>query len=159
MRRNLFNIVKHGALLLKEAEELGWETQFMAMNTMGDPILNDLAGSAADGLIVNIMTAVDTMEDPHVQKANEILAKYVPNTAPGYYPYLGMAGAIAFHKATEAVGPDLTREKLIEALEGLGNWEPGVMPPLEWGPDNHAGPSSFGYVQWQDGRLTILETW
>lgn len=155
----MFNIVKQGALLLKEAEELGWETQFIAMNTMGDPILNELAGSAADGLIVNIMTAVASMDDPRVAEANEILAKYAPDTAPGYYPYLGMAGAIAFHKAAEAAGPDLTRESLIAALEGLGEWEPGVVPPLKWGPGEHAGPSSFGYVQWKDGNITVLENW
>lgn len=45
----MFNIVKQGALLLKEAEKLGWKPQFMAMNTMGDPILTELAGKAANG--------------------------------------------------------------------------------------------------------------
>jgi hypothetical protein len=49
----------------------------MAMNTMRDPILNDLAGSAADVLVVSIMTAVDTMDNPIVKQTNEILAKYL----------------------------------------------------------------------------------
>lgn len=155
----MFNIVKQGALLLKEAEKLGWKPQFMAMNTMGDPILTELAGKAANGLIVNIMTAVDSMEDPKVKQANEILAKYAPKTQPGYYPYLGMAGAIAFHKAAEAAGKDLTRAKLIAALENLGKWEPGVTPPLNWGPKNHAGPTTFGYVQWVDGKIKVLQGW
>lgn len=155
----MFNIVKQGALLLKEAEKLGWKPQFMAMNTMGDPILADLAGSAANGLIVNIMTAVDSMTDPKVKQANEILAKYAPKTQPGYYPYLGMAGAIAFHKAAEAAGKDLTRAKLIAALEGLGKWEPGVTPPLNWSATSHAGPTTFGYAQWTDGKIKVLEAW
>lgn len=155
----MFNIVKQGALLLKEAEKLGWKPQFIAMNTMGDPILAELAGSAADGLIVNIMTAVDTMQSPTVQQANEILKKYHPETAPGYYAYLGMAGAIAFHRGAEAVGPDLTRAAFIEALEGLGDWEPGVVPPLSWSRDNHGGPTTFGYVQWKDGKPEVLTAW
>jgi len=98
------------------------------------------------------MTAVDSLEDPKVKQANEILAEHAPNIQPGYYPYLGMAGAIAFHKAAEAAGKDLTRAKLIAALENLGRWKPGVTPPLNWGPKNHAGPTTFGYVQWVEAR-------
>ena len=56
-----------------------------------------------------------------VKQANDILAKYAPKTQPGYYPYLGMAGAIAFHKAAEAAGKELTRAKLIAALEGFAS--------------------------------------
>jgi ABC-type branched-subunit amino acid transport system substrate-binding protein len=155
----MFTIVKQGALLLKEAEKAGWKPKFIAMNTMGDPILGELAGSAAEGLTINIMTAVDTMDNPAVKQANEILAKYYPNTRPGYYTYLGAAGAIAFHKAAEKVGPDLTRAKLISALESLGRWEPGVVPPLDWGPGKHSGPTTFGYVVWEGGKLKVLEAW
>jgi len=155
----MFCIVKQGALLLIEAQKTGWKPKFMAMNTMGDPILADLAGRAADGLVVNIMTAVETMGDLAVRQANEILAKHHPDTRPGYYTYLGMAGAIAFHKAAEAAGPDLTRAKLIAALEGLGTWKPGVIPPLAWGPGKHAGPTTFGYVVWEGGKLKLLEGW
>jgi branched-chain amino acid transport system substrate-binding protein len=129
------------------------------MNVMGDPIVNELAGPAADGLIVNVMTAVDTMDNPAVKKANEILAKYYPNTRPGYYSYLGMAGAVAFHRAAEKAGPDLTRAKLLAALEGMGRWEPGVVPPLEWGPGKHNGPTTFGYVTWKNGKLEVQQGW
>jgi branched-chain amino acid transport system substrate-binding protein len=155
----MFCIVKQGALLLKEADKMGWKPKFMAMNTMGDPILNDLAGPAADGLVVNIMTAVETMDNPTVKQTNEILAKYYPNTRPGYYSYLGMAGAIAFQKAAEKAGPDLTRTKLLAALEGLGRWEPGVVPPLEWGAGHHAGPTTFGYAVWNAGKLEVQQGW
>ncbi len=106
-----------------------------------------------------MMTAVDSMDDPKVKQANEILAKYAPKTQPGYYPYLGMAGAIAFHKAAEAAGKDLTRAKLVAALEGLGKWEPGLTPSLNWGPKNHAGPTTFGYVQWTNGKIKVLQGW
>ena len=155
----MFNIVKQGALLLKEAKKLGWKPQFMAMNTMGDPILTDLAGDAADGLIVNIITAVHVMDNPTVKLANEILEKYAPGTQPGYYSYLGMVGAIAFHKGAEAAGKDLTRKKFIAALEGLGSWQPGLTPPLNWGSGNHSGPSTFGYIQWSGGKIKVLEAW
>jgi len=60
-------------------------------NTVADPVVLDLAGAEAlGGVYVNLMTAVDSMDTPAVKMANEILAKYYPQTKPGYYPYLGM---------------------------------------------------------------------
>jgi len=152
-------IPKHGSLFLKEAQKLGWKPKIVGHNTMADPVVIDLAGSALEGIHVNLMTAVDTMDRPAVKKANEILAKYSPKTRPGYYPYLGMAGAMIFVEAARAAGPDLTREKLIHALEGLHHYESGLVPPIEWSADYHGGPKSFGYATWKGGKLEVLQGW
>ena len=126
-------IPKHAALFVKEAQRLGWKPKIVGHNTVADPVVLDLAGAEAlEGVYVNLMTAVDSMETPAVKKANEILAKYYPKTKPGYYPYLGMAGGIIIVEAMKRAGSDLTRAKLISALESLGRFEPGVSPPIEW---------------------------
>ena len=120
----------------------------------------DLAGpEALEGVYVNLMTAVDTMGTPAVKKADEILAKYYPKTKPGYYPYLGMAGAMIIVEGIKRAGPDLTRAKLISALESLGRYETGVVPPIEWSATYHGGPKSFGYGQWQGGKRKVIEGW
>ncbi|MBX6329208.1 MAG: ABC transporter substrate-binding protein [Pseudolabrys sp.] len=153
-------IPKHAALFLKEAQRLGWKPKIVGHNTVADPVVLDLAGpEALEGVYVNLMTAVDTMDTPAVKKANEILAKYYPKTKPGYYPYLGMAGAIIIVEGIKRAGPDLTRVKLISALESLGRYETGLVPPIEWNATYHGGPRSFGYAQWQGGKLKVLEGW
>jgi branched-chain amino acid transport system substrate-binding protein len=152
-------IPKHGSLFMVEAQKLGWKPKVVAHNTMADPVVIDLAGSALEGIYVNLMTAVDTMDRPGVKKANEILAKYSPKTKPGYYPYLGMAGAIIFVEGAKRAGQDLTREKLIKALESLNHFEPGVVPPIEWSAKYHGGPLAFGYATWKNGKLEVLEGW
>lgn len=152
-------ITKQGALFLREAQKLGWKPKFVAMNTMGDPITLDLASDSLEGVYVNIMTAVETMDNPKVREANAILAKYHPDVAPGYWSYLGFAGAIAFVEGARRAGQDLTREKLISALESLGSFEPGVVPPLQWSKDNHGGSTVFGFAQWRDGRLQVIRGW
>jgi branched-chain amino acid transport system substrate-binding protein len=108
---------------------------------------------------VNLMTAVDTMDKPAVKKANEILAKYYPNTKPGYYPYLGMAGAMIVVEAANRAGKDLTRAGLISALESLGRFETGLVPPLDWSTTYHGGPHTFGYAVWKGGKLAVIEGW
>ncbi|MBR1231615.1 ABC transporter substrate-binding protein [Bradyrhizobium sp. AUGA SZCCT0182] len=152
-------ITKQGALFVKEAERLGWKPHFVALNTMGDPIAYELAGNALNGLVINVFTAVETMNEPAVVKANEILARYRPETKPGYWSYLGMAGAIVFTEAARRVGPELTRANLIAALEGLGDFKPGVVPPISWSKANHGGTEKIGYAQWQAGKLEIIQGW
>ena len=153
-------IPKHAALFVKEAQRLGWKPKIVGHNTVADPVVLDLAGAEAlEGVYVNLMTAVDSMETPAVKKANEILAKYYPKTKPGYYPYLGMAGGIIIVEAMKRAGSDLTRAKLISALESFGRFEPGVSPPIEWNATYHGGPKVFGYAQWKNGKLSVLQGW
>jgi branched-chain amino acid transport system substrate-binding protein len=153
-------IPKHGALFVKEAQRLGWKPKMVGHNTVADPVVLDLAGAEAlEGVYVNLMTAVDSMDTPAVKKANEILAKYYPQTKPGYYPYLGMAGGIIIVEAMKRAGNELTRAKLISSLEGLGHFEPGVLPPIDWSASYHGGPKSFGYAQWKGGKITVLQGW
>jgi ABC-type branched-subunit amino acid transport system substrate-binding protein len=153
-------IPKHAALFVKEAQRLGWKPKIVGHNTVADPVVLDLAGAEAlEGVYVNLMTAVDSMDTPAVKKANEILAKYYPQTKSGYYPYLGMAGGIIIVEAMKRAGSDLTRARLISSLESLGHFEPGVVPPIDWSTSYHGGPKTFGYAQWKGGKLAILRGW
>jgi branched-chain amino acid transport system substrate-binding protein len=153
-------IPKHAALFVKEAQRLGWKPKIVGHNTVADPVVLDLAGAEAlEGVYVNLMTAVDSMDTPAVKNANKILAKYYPQTKPGYYPYLGMAGAIIIVEAMKRAGGDLTRTKLITSLESLGHFEPGVVPPIDWSASYHGGPKTFGYAQWKGGKLSVLQGW
>jgi branched-chain amino acid transport system substrate-binding protein len=152
-------IPKHGSLFMKEAQKLGWKPKVVGHNTMADPVVTDLAGDALEGIYVNLMTAVDSMNTPQVKQANEILAKYAPRTKPGYYPYLGMAGAKIFVEGAKKSGPDLTRAKLIKALEDMKHIETGLVPPLDWSATYHGGPLKFGYATWEGGKLKVLQGW
>jgi len=152
-------IPKHGSLFMKEAQKLGWKPKVVGHNTMADPVVTDLAGDALEGIYVNLMTAVDSMNTPQVKQANEILAKYSPRTKPGYYPYLGMAGAKIFVEGAKKAGPDLTRAKLIKALEDMKHIETGLVPPLDWSATYHGGPLKFGYATWEGGKLKVLQGW
>lgn len=152
-------ITKHGALLIKEAQKLNWKPHFVALNTMGDPIAADLTGPALDGTIINLFVAVDTMKHPKVQEATRILAKYYPKTKPGYWTYMGMAGAIVFVEGLQRAGKDVSRQSFIEALESLGNFEPGVVPPVKWDRKNHGSANVIGFAKWQGGKLQVLKGW
>ncbi|HLG87749.1 MAG TPA: ABC transporter substrate-binding protein [Alphaproteobacteria bacterium] len=149
-------IPKFAALFVKEAQRLGWKPKIVGHNTVADPVVLQLAGAEAlEGVYVNLMTAAETMDTPAVAQANALLAKYYPQTRPGYYPYLGMAGCLIMVEGLKRAGADLTRPKLIAALESLGHFAPGLVPPIDWSPSHHGGPKSFGYAQWKNGKLAV----
>ncbi len=152
-------ITKPGALLLAEAARLGWKPQFVAQNTMGDPITADLAGPALEDVRVILFTAIETMDTPAVKEANAMVTKYHPETKPGYWTYLGIAGAKTFVEGARRAGPDLTRDRLMQALYKLGRFDPGVVPPVQWSEKSHGGPTTFGWAQWKGGRLGVTKGW
>jgi branched-subunit amino acid ABC-type transport system permease component len=49
--------------------------------------------------------------------------------------------------------------KLIAALESLGRFETGLVPPLNWSESYHGGPRTFGYAVWKGGKLSVIEGW
>lgn len=69
-----------------------------------------------------------------------------------------MAGAIIMVEAMNRVGKDLTRPKLIGALESLG-FDPGVVPPFNWNASYNGGSATFGYAIWNGGKLSVLQGW
>lgn len=43
-----------------------------------------------------------------------------------------------------------------DALYSLGHYAPGVDPPPDWSKESHGGPTTFGFAQWQNGKLVTL---
>ncbi len=155
----LLCITKQGVLFAKEAQRLGWKPTVLATNTMGDPITVELGGTSVEGMQVILFTAIETMDTPAVKQANMMVAKYHPETKPGYWSYLGIAGAKAFVDAAKKSGPDLTRAKLMQTMYSFGQYEPGVLPPLNWSKEKHGGPTTFGWAVWKDGALAVTKGW
>lgn len=153
-------VTKQGALLMKEAERLGWKPRFLSHNTMADPVAYELAGDALEGSTVLLFTATSTMPTQAVQDANAIIAKYRPRTQPGYWTSIGYGGAKVFVEALRRAGPDLTRERLVAALYDLNRFEPGVLPPIEWSKESHGGAKVFGFAEWRKGgHLEVVQNW
>lgn len=47
-------------------------------------------------------------------------------------------------------GRDLTREKLVEALETLHEWDGSLLPPVTYGPGQHGGQSAAAFMMRAD---------
>ena len=155
----LYALPATAAAFLTQARDDGWtDVQFMADNPMTDPLMVGLAGDALDGLITNFFTAVNGDMNQDVAKMDAILKKHAPDVTGGYYSYQGMAGAMVAVEALRAIDGDVTKESFAKALETV-NFDPKVTAPVEYGPDDHSGANKFGFAEWKNGKIQVLQSY
>ena len=82
-----------------------------------------------------------------------------PSTMSWFATGLALAALLAAGTITFA-GRDLTRERLVEALESIENWDAGgAMPAVSFSSsDHHAQPAGF-VCELDGGRFKALSGW
>jgi branched-chain amino acid transport system substrate-binding protein len=153
----LYTLPSTASAFLKQAKDQGFdEVEFIAPNPMTDPIMVGLAGNSLDGLTCNFFTAVNGSVNEEVAAKEDILKKYHSDVDGGYYSFQGMAGAMVAVEALKQIDGEVTNENFIEALEQV-SVDPKVTAPIEYGPNDHAGVSEFGFARWEGGKIKVLK--
>ena len=126
-----------------ERKKLGWDVPVVNVFFGKSPKVAELAGAdAIEGIhFATIFRDFDSPA-PQIQQAKELLAKYYPEETPGAVHLWGFAGAQVFTEAMRRMGRDnITRDRLVETLEGIQNWTESVVPSISIG---HGGaPEHF----------------
>jgi branched-chain amino acid transport system substrate-binding protein len=117
---------KEGALIARQAQELGMNVQILGTDGIGHPEYIKVAGKAAEGTVYSGYFSLDDQR-PYIQKwAKEFKAKY--QTDPGLVEGLANDCVELIAKAVELGGA--TREGIGKALTGIGTASPAVMGAL-----------------------------
>ena len=153
-------IPRDAALIMKEANKMGWKPQFSGHNALGDPQTFTLAGAA----LVEGSIAVAVMEplDSNRPQVAEFLAhqkKYLPATSPTTYSMHGYNVGRVFVEALKRVQGEPTSDKLVAELERIKGLETGLMGPITFSPDQHAGSQSVSFMRAKDGKWSIVTEW
>ena len=72
---------------------------------------------------------------------------------------MGFATAYILVEGLKRAGKNLNRQRLINALENLKNWDSGFFPPITFGRDDHAGVESVMLLQLQGGKQVEISDW
>lgn len=145
----LASAIKSGAMFLKEASKLKWQTRFIGSNTLGLIATLQLAGEAGEGLLVLNIFAMPDEDIPGMKKLVDASKRYFGEkwmpAAEKIHPYYvyGWINAMVFAEGAKRAGKDLTREGLIKAMESIQNFDPeGLMGPISFSPNSHGTPGS-----------------
>ncbi len=150
--------VAEAAMIMKEAEKIAWKPLFMVLAGAADDKLVELAGPVSEGLIAVTNVIMPTeKENPVVKKTTEIIHKAHADQAINVPAVDGVVVAMVTVEAFKRAGADLTRGKTIQALEGMKNYETGIIPPVSFGPDRRQGCTDAFLYKVQSGKFIFIK--
>lgn len=155
----LWTLLRETAAILKKAEELDWAPQFLSWYVAADHRMVELAGSAAADL--QLVSLVDfESDDARLRVYLDALDRYDSEHTPGFYHAGGFTMAQLFVEALTRAGRDLTREKLVDALETFDGWDDNAVGlPFTYGPGLRGGSVSKSFIAGVDieqGKIVRL---
>jgi hypothetical protein len=92
---------------------------------------------------------------PGMDKFLAMLRRYAPSTEPSEAALAGWTSAELFVTGLRAIGPNVTRTRLVAALNRIADFTAGgIQPPIDWRTGHQVSQGQLGcsaYVQVQRG--------
>lgn len=136
----LYSSTTHGANLIKEMAKVGYRPKIFASFPLGDRhVMFRLLGDLWEGAYYTYGAAV--AGEPEADRVIDILLKQDPKLkGRETFAVAGAQAMIAMVEGLKRAGRNLTRDGLIEAMEGIRDWTPEkTTAPITWGPNRRHG--------------------
>ncbi len=133
--------------IIQTSARSGFRPQWIASSTLSDmQLMYDITDGLWEGTIFTSFGGFDNVNPELLGEYREALAKHQPNVRFGAFSAAGFLFAEPVVEALRIVGPDLTRESFVEALESLEGFQ-GIGPEITFGPDIRQGTRSAGLLK------------
>jgi ABC-type branched-subunit amino acid transport system substrate-binding protein len=132
---------RQGAMFIKRVVDKGMSPIFTSVSFVNSnalaEALKELGPQYANGVIITQVVPFFGSGATGVLEYRERLAKSFPAEQPGFVSLEGYIAARVLCAGMEKAGPDLTTEKLVDALESLQGLDFGIGTKLSFGPSEH----------------------
>ena len=150
------------ALSIGTAAKIGFKPQFVVSNVGSDPTtLAKSLGAAApllEGVVAANYLPLDTDDaSPWIQLYKKVNTQYNANAQFDNNTVYGMSVGYLFVQALQAAGKDLTRDKLVAAVEKGGFTGPGLVP-VRFSAQDHSGYSGEQLTKLTGGKAAYFGT-
>jgi len=148
--------------ILKQSHAAGWRPRFLTVSFVGTEGLLRIGAEDAEGMIITqVVPPYDRTDLPTVKLYREALEKYMGNTQPSFVSLEGFVDAMVLVDALRSAGHDLTRDKLVSALENTHGKDIGLGPKLllDFSPASHKGLNAVYVTVIKDGRPEVVSDW
>lgn len=148
------------ALAVGTGAKIGFKPQYIVSNVGADPTtLTRTLGSAApllDGMIAaNYLPLSTDTANPWIQLFQKVNTQYNKGAQFDDLVVYGMAVGYLFVQTLQAAGKDLTRDKLVAAVEKGGFTGPGTVP-LRFSGKDHSGYAGERLTKLVNGKATYF---
>ena len=150
------------AAIVKKAHATGWRPVFLTVSFVGTEKFITEAGKDAEGTIITQVVPPYTRTDfPTVALYRQALSTYYPTEQPSFVSLEGFVDAMVLVEGLKRAGKDLTREKLIRAVESINDQEIGLGSRLvlKYSPTRHKGFDQIYTTVVHNGKPEIVDDW
>jgi len=128
------------AALLKAAERADWTPSFYMLGSLvGRNVADSLSPQMKDKVFLAFPTVPSDVSAAGAAEYTSLLQRNKIDSTHAAAQASAIAAARILVHALELCGKDLTRERLVTALEGLYEYDTGLMPKITFGPNRRIG--------------------
>jgi ABC-type branched-subunit amino acid transport system substrate-binding protein len=149
---------KHGAIMLGTSAKLGFHPQWFTSSTLSDyQLMWGVTKGLWNGMTFGNFGLLPDSDHPLMIKYREAYEKHRLSDQErwGIFYYAGFLFAEPLVEGLRRAGRDLTREKVIEALETLQDFQ-GISGPITFTKDQHQGLRSV-FLSRCEGKKVVIE--
>jgi len=134
---------RQAAAFIKRIKDAGMNPIFTSVSFVDSDALaealKELGPKYAQGVIVTQVVPFFGSSATGVLEYRDRLAQYFPAERPGFISLEGYIAAKILCTALQKAGPELTTERLVEALEAINGLDFGIGTKVSFGPSEHQG--------------------
>lgn len=123
--------------------------QFMGL-VIDDSIAGPNAYRNATGMMVDTPWTPLDQNTPGMQRLTQTLQTYYPDDTVDLYAQTGWVNCLLFEHALQLMGNEVSKQNLIDTLNGIHNWDTGLGEVLNYSPSNHVGTVENSLMAVQD---------
>ena len=147
-------------IALKTCASIGYKPQWVSSNTLSDyALMHKISGGLWEGVITGAFSEPPDSKLPLMVKYREAAKRMAPAERWGLFYMAGILFAEPFVDALKRVGPNLSTEACLKALNATTNFH-GVGPKITWTASQHQGSDSV--MIWKcgpNGTTVMLQGW
>ena len=148
------------AEFVKRARADKWKSVFLTVSFVGTEAFAKAAGKDGDGVIITQVVPPPSRRDlPAVVQYQAALKKYLPEASPNFVSLEGFVNAKVLVEGLRLAGRDLSREKLVTAIEGIRDLDLGVGMKASYSATRHHAFDLVYVTVLRDGEPTVLADW
>jgi len=138
-----------------------WSPAILIPAPLGGAEVLAAAEQARQSLVFALPNSIPSRESPQAQKYDHLARRYHLPPAYRAEQALALAAAEVTAEALRRAGADLNREKLVEALEQLRNFDTGLGGPVTFSPERRVGSvgAALFAVEPAKRSLILLQAW
>ncbi|SMF29003.1 ABC transporter substrate-binding protein [Desulfovibrio gilichinskyi] len=145
---------EEGAMALQQIRQLGIKAQAFGTSSLYSPKLIELAGKAADGVMLSTTFMPDSPEANVVEFVTEYKKSY--NSEPNMFTAQAYDAVGIMLDAIAKVGPDVTRSSLRDALAHTTDY-PGVTGATTFDPETREPVKNMARMKVEDGSFKLVK--